>query len=1035
MIYLKNIGYLDDVQNLHTVEVYNNGEYELNFNIPTDHKLYRNICEEMGLVYDGQDYVIKSIDEQNDIAVISCRIDIDALQANAVTNYREENQHLYTLMNFALTSTGWSYIGADRVSIRRTVELEGGNTLDLLRKAQEVYRCVFWYDTAKKEITVFPLDGFEYKGVYFTDELNTGKPLLRGDSFDFCTRLIPIGAEGLKIDDINGGKSYVENFGYSSKIITKVWKDERYTDVQSLKDDAIEKLKVLSNPNRTYSLDVIDLAAVNSEYSHLSFNVGDKVMLVDRSRNVKVEHQVARLITYPDNPQNNKAELSATAKGFESVLQNLTGMIDGTKVVIDIQGRRISQLTLDIEAFTLELANYYTRGETEIYVGSQIKAEASRIDLIVSEQTSRINDLSGEIETVGHNISELSLTVGGFDTRITNAEGQVSTLSQTVGGFDMRITNLYSLVDGFDAQITEAKEAAVSLSTEAFNVTLQNYSTTTQINTAITNQANATLTLAQDSFSVSLQSYSTTTEMNGTINSSANTVKTELRSEIQQKIDSLTLSVSNGSTSSTLSLKSGSTTLSSANITFTGFVTFTSLSSAGQTTINGGNLTTNSVTADKIYVTTLASISTDIGNVTAGSIPAGLIASGTLADARLSTNVVLLNNAQTVTGNKTFSGTTSIGALSLTGITTISGNISAGSQTVTPEQLGYVSGVTSNIQTQLNEKQASLPSGGNSGNWLRGDLTWQTHPAATITQIQLSNSVQNYIYTSNTINFGTSSSTNISISGNRITPNGTNSIIGTGSARFNESYIASMYTSAVYGGTGGGTSYGNLTIAAGTLSLYANSIPGGGFVLGTASSRVATIYVNFIEMASTLSGGTGVSLGTSTTRIGNGYFTNLNVTNFTVSSLGTSSGFIANAYVTTYNGGTSVTVGTSTTRVANGYFTNLNVTTLTVTTISGVTNLGSSSSRITNGYFTSLFATNLGSTSVVGTGLYVTGIFGGNTTTASIRLGAAQLGFYGVTPISRQTGWTNLSNTAWSTAERDRINAITTFLRTIGLTT
>jgi len=189
-------------------------------------------------------------------------------------------------------------------------------------------------------------------------------------------------------------------------------------------------------------------------------------------------------------------------------------------------------------------------------------------------------------------------------------------------------------------------------------------------------------------------------------------------------------------------------------------------------------------------------------------------------------------------------------------------------------------------------------------------------------------------------------------------------------------------------------------------------------------------------MASTMAGGTSVSLGTSTTRIGNGFFTNLNVTNLTgMTSVGTSASFIANAYITTYNGGTSVTVGTSTTRVANGFFTNLNVTTLTAATLTGVTSLGSSTTRITNGYFTSLFATNLGSTSVVGTGLYVTSIFGGNTTTASIRLAASQLGFYGVTPISRQTGWTNLTNTAWGTAERDRINAITTFLRIIGLTT
>jgi len=54
MIYLKNAGYLDDVQNLHTVEVYNSGERELNFDVPISHELYRHIHEEMELFYAGQ---------------------------------------------------------------------------------------------------------------------------------------------------------------------------------------------------------------------------------------------------------------------------------------------------------------------------------------------------------------------------------------------------------------------------------------------------------------------------------------------------------------------------------------------------------------------------------------------------------------------------------------------------------------------------------------------------------------------------------------------------------------------------------------------------------------------------------------------------------------------------------------------------------------------------------------------------------------------------------------------------------------------
>lgn len=73
-------------------------------------------------------------------------------------------------------------------------------------------------------------------------------------------------------------------------------------------------------------------------------------------------------------------------------------------------------------------------------------------------------------------------------------------------------------------------------------------------------------------------------------------------SEISLKMDSLTLSVSNAQTSSTLRLMAGSTQLSSAEITFTGFVTFSALSGVGQTEINGANITTGTISADRIDV-------------------------------------------------------------------------------------------------------------------------------------------------------------------------------------------------------------------------------------------------------------------------------------------------------------------------------------------------------------------------------------------------------------------------------------------------
>ena len=73
---------------------------------------------------------------------------------------------------------------------------------------------------------------------------------------------------------------------------------------------------------------------------------------------------------------------------------------------------------------------------------------------------------------------------------------------------------------------------------------------------------------------------------------------------INQSLDSITLSAANGSESSTLTLKYGSTTLASSQITFSGlveFVTQSDLSTAGQTTINGGNIKTGVIDSTSGY--------------------------------------------------------------------------------------------------------------------------------------------------------------------------------------------------------------------------------------------------------------------------------------------------------------------------------------------------------------------------------------------------------------------------------------------------
>lgn len=72
-------------------------------------------------------------------------------------------------------------------------------------------------------------------------------------------------------------------------------------------------------------------------------------------------------------------------------------------------------------------------------------------------------------------------------------------------------------------------------------------------------------------------------------------------SSLTQTVNGFTLSVSNGESSSTIKLMSGSTVVSSQSITLTGMVTFSDLTDSS-TTISGSCITTGTINANKVNV-------------------------------------------------------------------------------------------------------------------------------------------------------------------------------------------------------------------------------------------------------------------------------------------------------------------------------------------------------------------------------------------------------------------------------------------------
>lgn len=162
-------------------------------------------------------------------------------------------------------------------------------------------------------------------------------------------------------------------------------------------------------------------------------------------------------------------------------------------------------------------------------------SQVSDLDGNLSALQQTAETLSSRITTADGNISALTQTANSLSSKISDAEGNISSLSQTVNGLSSKISTA-------EGNISSLQQTAGALSSKVSNV-------------------------------------------EGSV------------STLTQTVNGFSLSVSNGTSSSTIKLMSGSTVISSKNISFSGMVTFSDLSTKGSTTINGSNITTGTINA------------------------------------------------------------------------------------------------------------------------------------------------------------------------------------------------------------------------------------------------------------------------------------------------------------------------------------------------------------------------------------------------------------------------------------------------------
>lgn len=263
-------------------------------------------------------YTIKEVEPGDDSTEYRGQLDLEDLQRVPFKEFSSTGQTLQATAAAALANTGWLVSVDSSISGVRNVRRIKKTPLEILYAIRDAWMCEIRFDNLNNTVYFANQIG-EDRGVYLMRGLNLIKLRPVYDSYDYVTRIIPYGADGLTIEEVNEGIPYVENYQYSTKILTLIWEDTEYEDAQALKEDAIKKLADLSKPKTAYSCEVLALAKMQTKYSVLDYDLGDTVRLYDAMLGVDEKQRIVRYVEHPDAPEQDTCEISNTILTFEQL--------------------------------------------------------------------------------------------------------------------------------------------------------------------------------------------------------------------------------------------------------------------------------------------------------------------------------------------------------------------------------------------------------------------------------------------------------------------------------------------------------------------------------------------------------------------------------------------------------------------------------------------------------------------------------------------------------------------------------------------
>ena len=430
-------------------------KYDQTMNLEARYRDVKVVLEAEGYIETREErYVIKEINPESKGTVkITAALDLESLEGKAWHFFESVEQTVDDALRLAIAGTGWT-VGECEITKKRTLRTTNKSALDIIRQAESTYRCEIILDSKNRIINIFEAIGID-RGVYLKTGLNMQTLSVSSDTYDFFTEIEPYGKGGMTIAEVNDGIIYLENHQYAAKAKRIIWKDDRYTVAESLKEDAAARLADMSKPYISYKVKAIDLPKAlyakrtifetpegkllrmpngrmltfdigsPGTYDNLVYGLGDVITLLDPETGTREKQRIVEMTVYPEENGNRDS----------CTLANMVLTFDEAAQRFQDSAETVSNITSD---------NGTVSGAS--------------IDSVSSDQVSDFDEAVGGTTSVT-NLTAEYVTVNG---KLTAVEADIGTLTANVGQFEQLTAENFTAVNA-DIALLRANYADIAL--------------------------------------------------------------------------------------------------------------------------------------------------------------------------------------------------------------------------------------------------------------------------------------------------------------------------------------------------------------------------------------------------------------------------------------------------------------------------------------------------------------------------------------------------------------------------------------------